>query len=117
MLACLGVIACHTTQPVTREALVGTYTYVSNDPDTRATDHNLSHLVLQADGKYDLAEGGTTKTVEEKKGTWSIVPRDPPNVLLYHAGNPIVGYPIEIKRNEVRLLIDLDTGIWWVKTR
>ncbi|HEX7958474.1 MAG TPA: hypothetical protein VF493_01060 [Terriglobales bacterium] len=68
MLACLGVVACHTTQPVTRQALVGTYTYVSKDPDTRATDHNLSHLVLQADGKYDLAEGGTTKAVEEEEG-------------------------------------------------
>jgi len=50
--------------------------------------------------------------VSEKKGTWSIVPGKPPNVVLDHAG-----YPVEIKRNEVRLLIDLDTGVWWVKPR
>jgi len=67
-------------------------------------------LVLQSDGKYDLVEGGTTKAVSEKKGVWRIVPGNPPNVLLDHAG-----YPIEIKRNEVRLLVDLDVGIWWVK--
>jgi hypothetical protein len=113
---------------------VGTYTYVSEDPESRATDHNLNRLVLQSDGTYDLVEGGTTKTVSEKKGVWRIVPGNslkvlrapvrpgapfrwivpgnPPNVLLDHAG-----YPIEIKRNEVRLLVDLDVGIWWVKAK
>lgn len=98
--------------PVTREALVGSYTYVSKDPESRATDHNLSHLVLQSDGRYDLVEGGTTKAVSEKKGVWRIVPGSPSNVLLDHAG-----YPIEIRRNEVRLLVDLDVGIWWVKAK
>ena len=38
--------------------------------------------------------------------------RDPPEVLLDHAG-----YPIEINGNEVRLLVDLDVGIWWRKPR
>jgi hypothetical protein len=88
------------------------YTFVSKDPESRATDHNLNHLVLHSDGTYDLVEGGATKAVSEKKGTWSIVPGKPPNVVLDHAG-----YPVEIKRSEVRLLIDLDTGVWWVKPR
>ena len=105
--------ACHTAQPpVTPEVLVGSYSYVSKDPASRATDHNLNHLVLQSDGTYHLVEGGTTKAVSEKKGIWRIVPGSPPNVLLDHAG-----YPIEIRKNEVRLLIDLDTGIWWAKPR
>ena len=97
---------------VTTQVVAGNYTFVSKDPESRATDHNLNHLVLQSDGTYDLIKGGATKAVSEKKGTWSIVPGKPPNVVLDHAG-----YPVEIKRNEVRLLIDLDTGVWWVKPR
>ena len=113
LLGSCALAACHTTQPpVTEKVLVGSYAYVSKDPASRATDHNLDRLVLQSDGKYDLVEGGTTKAVSEKKGVWRIVPGNPPNVLLDHAG-----YPIEIKRNEVRLLVDLDTGVWWVKPK
>jgi hypothetical protein len=112
MVAC-ALAGCHTTQPpVTRDVLVGNYSYVSKDPASRATDHNLDHLVLQSDGEYDLVEGGTTKAVSDKKGVWMIVPGNPPNVLLDHAG-----YPIERKKNEVRLLVDLDVGIWWVKAK
>jgi hypothetical protein len=71
-------------------------------------------LVLQSDGTYDLVEGGTTKAVSEKKGLWRIERGSPSNVVdvvLDHAG-----YPIEIRKNEVRLLVDLDVGIWWVKS-
>ena len=108
-----ALMACQTAQlSVTPEILAGNYAYVSKNPDSRVTDHNLSHLVLQSDGTYDLVEGGTTKDVSEKKGIWKIVPGKPSNLLLDDAG-----YPIEIKRNEVRLLIDLDTGVWWVKSR
>ena len=111
--AACALVGCHMTQPpITQELLAGNYTFVSKDPESRATDRNLNHLVLQLDGTYDLVEGGTTKVLSEKKGTWRIVPGNPPNLLLDHAG-----YPIEIKRSEVRLLIDLDTGIWWAKHR
>jgi hypothetical protein len=114
LMAALCVLAgCHTTQPpVTTQVVAGNYEFVSRDPESQSTDHNLNHLVLQSDGTYDLIEGGATKAVSEKKGTWSIVSGKPPNVVLDHAG-----YPVEIKRNEVRLLIDLDTGVWWVKPR
>lgn len=98
--------------PVTPQVLAGNYTFISEDPESRATDCNLNHLVLQLDGTYDLVEGGTTKAVSEKRGVWKIIPGNPPNVLLDHAG-----YPVAIKRNEVRLLVDLDTGVWWVKSR
>jgi hypothetical protein len=114
-VAC-ALVACHTTQPpVTTEILAGNYTFVSKDPESRATDHSLDRLVLRSDGTYDLVEGGTTKVVLEKKGVWRIEPGSPSNVVnvvLDHAG-----YPIEIKKNEIRLLIDLDTGVWWVKPR
>jgi hypothetical protein len=116
MLASCALAGCHTTQaPVTREVLVGSYTYVSEDPESRTTDHNFSHLILRSDGRYDLVEGGTTKAVSEKKGLWRIEPGNPSNVVdvvLDHAG-----YPIEIKKDEVRLLVDLDVGIWWVKAK
>jgi hypothetical protein len=113
LFACCAPAGCLNTQPpATREALVGTYTYHSEDPESRPTDHDLDHLVLQSDGRYDLVEGGTTRAVTEKKGVWRIVPGSPPNVELDHAG-----YPIEIKKKEVRLLVDLDLGIWWVKSK
>jgi len=108
----VALVGCNQPQRVTPDELVGSYTYVSEDPETQKTDYNLNHLVLQSDGKYDLIEGGTTKAVSEKKGLWRIVPGNPPNVLLDHAG-----YPIEIDTKEVRLLIDLDVGVWWTKAK
>jgi len=111
---CFLIGCCKAQAPVTRQAVVGSYAYVSEDPENRATEHNLNHLVLRSDGTYDLVEGGTTKAVSEKKGVWSIeagTPADHLDVMLDHSG-----YPIEIKKNEIRLLVDLDVGIWWVKT-
>ncbi len=99
---------CRSVQPsVTREVLVGTYSYVSEDPESRATEHNLSPLLLLPDGTYDLVEGGTSKAVSEKKGIWSVQPAIPSGVevVLDHAG-----YPIAVEDNEVRLLVDLDLG-------
>lgn len=116
VMATWAMVGCHTKQPtVTQELVAGSYAFVSNNPESRATDHNLNHLVLHPDGTYDLVEGGTTKPVSEKRGAWRIEPGSPSgvvNVVLDHAG-----YPVEIKRSEVRLLIDLDTGIWWTKSR
>jgi hypothetical protein len=116
VVATFAVVGCHTTQPpVTQELVAGNYTFVSKNPESRATDHNLNHLVLQSDGTYDLVEGGSTKPASEKKGTWRIEPGSPSgvvNVVLDSAG-----YPVEIKKNEIRLLIDLDTGVWWAKPR
>jgi hypothetical protein len=113
MLACFAAAGCDTARPrVTRDALVGSYIYVSKDPESRATDHDLNHLILQSDGTYEITEGGTSKALSTKKGVWQLVIGNPPNVLLDHAG-----YPVEIKGNELRLLVDLDVGIWWVKTR
>jgi len=111
---CCALAGCRTTQPSvpTQKALAGSYVYKSENPEGRATDHELDHLVLHSDGRYDLVQGGSTKAVSEKKGTWRIVPGAPPNVLLDNAG-----YPIQIKRNEIRLLIDDDVGIWYAKTK
>jgi hypothetical protein len=107
---------CHKTQPpITREDLAGSYTYVSEDPESRASDHNLNHLILLPEGTYDLVEGGTTKAVSEKKGVWWIRPGTPSDHFDVALDNS--GYPVEMKRHEVRLLIDLDTGVWWVKPR
>jgi hypothetical protein len=96
---------------VTRETLVGNYIYKSQDPEEKMTDHNLDHLVLQADGRYDLVQGGSTKGVSEKKGLWNFYAGNPPQIDLDHAG-----YPVQIKGNEIRLLIDDDLGIWYAKT-
>jgi hypothetical protein len=65
MVACCVLAGCHATQPAlpTREALVGNYVYKSEDPEGRPTDHELDHLVLQSDGRYDLVQGGATKAV------------------------------------------------------
>jgi hypothetical protein len=104
---------CRTTkQTVTRETLVGNYTYISQDPEGKMTDHNLDHLVLKSDGKYDLLQGGSTKQVSEKKGLWNFYDGNPPEIVLDHAG-----YPVQIKGNEIRLLIDDDLGIWYAKIK
>lgn len=113
-LACCVLGGCHGTDPpITRELLVGSYTYVSKDPASGAAERNLDHLVLRSNGTYDLVQGGTTKTASEKKGVWRIEPGTPSDHVDVVLGRS--GYPVEIKGNEVRLLVDLDVGIWWVK--
>jgi hypothetical protein len=70
-------------------------------------------LVLQTDGKYDLVQGGSTKPRTETVGAWTLSGGvNGPEVLLDHSG-----YPIQMKRNEVRLLIDTDVGIWYTKAK
>lgn len=112
MLAGWLLTGCGPTQPVTRDILVGNYTYISKDPENRATDHEWDHLTLQSDGKYDLVQGGPTKAKSEKRGVWTFTGDDPSQVMLDHAG-----YPVRVKSGEVRLMIDYDTGIWYAKTR
>ena len=114
MLACYVLVGCHTTQPpVTREALVGSYAYKSQDPEGRATDHEWDNLTLQADGKYHLVQGGPTRLTSEVVGAWTLrAGANGSEVLLDHSG-----YPIQMKRNEVRLFIDNDVGIWYSKAR
>jgi hypothetical protein len=115
-MACSILTACGTRPPITRAELVGSYVYRSEDPATRATDHQWDHLTLQADGKYELVQGGPTKSRTETAGTWTLVPwggvDNGPSLSLDHAG-----YPVQIKGQEVRLLIDEDTGIWYVKVK
>ena len=111
---CTRGVLHHTTAYYTRDPCWKLRVCVER-PREPGTNYNLSHLVLRSDGTYDLVEGGTTKTVSEKKGVWRVEPGTPSDhvdVVLDHSG-----YPVEVKRNEVRLLIDLDTGVWWVKLR
>ncbi len=113
ILGCCALAGCRTSQPVTREILVGTYVYKSEDPEDRLTDHNLDRLVLEPDGKYDFVQGGSTKPKVETAGSWRLWSgRDAVHVILDHSG-----YPVEVKGNEVRLLVDNDTGIWYQKVK
>lgn len=115
MLACFGQAECRTTQrTIARDALVGSYVYKSEDPEFKATDHQWDHLTLLADGKYDLVQGGPTKAKSEIVGSWTVWSGGPngPTILLDHAG-----YAIRVKRDEVRLLIDNDVGIWYAKAK
>jgi hypothetical protein len=109
------VAGCHTSQQrfINRDVLIGNYVYKSEDPENRPTDHEWDHLILRADGKYNLVQGGPTKPRSETAGAWTLWSGvgNGPEVILDHAG-----YPIEISRNEVRLMIDDDTGIWYEKT-
>jgi hypothetical protein len=116
MATACALVGCRTAQPsITRDLLAGKYMFVSEDPESRPTDHNLNQLVLRSDWTYDLVEGGTTRPVSEKKGIWRIIPRTPSNVVEVELDHS--GFPIEIRRSEVRLLVDLDVGIWWSKAR
>lgn len=115
VLMCCLLTGCQgaESRSITRQALVGDYGYKSVDTSVdKATDHQLDRLTLKADGTYKLVQGGSTKARSEKNGSWSIEPGDPPNVLLDHAG-----YPIQVKKGEVRLLINDDLGEWYVKAK
>jgi hypothetical protein len=57
-------------------------------------------------------QGGPTKGKSEQTGFWHFTGGDPAQVLLDHAG-----YPVSVKRGEVRLLIDDDVGIWYAKAK
>lgn len=114
-LMCFLLAGCNAGQSpsLTRQAVEGNYVYRSVDTSIdKPTDHKLDHLILKADGTYDLVQGGSTKTKSEKTGEWSIQPGDPPKILLDHAG-----YPIQMKKGEVQLLINDDLGEWYVKTK
>lgn len=113
MASWISLASCQTEQPtITQETIIGTYTYVSEDPEVRTTDHDLNSLILQANGSYTLTEGGSTKQVTKKSGAWILVPGNPPQIQL-----DTDGYPIRVKNNEVRLEYDNDVGIWWSKPR
>jgi len=114
VLGCCLLAGCSLNQqPVTRDLVVGTYVYKSEDPEDRPTDHNLDRLTLESDGKYDFVQGGSTKSKVETKGSWSLwTGRDAVHVIVGQSG-----YPVEVKGNEVRLLIDNDTGIWLQKVK
>lgn len=109
LTSCLG----GNEKPITRQLLVGSYSYKSVDTSVdRASDHEADALKLDPDGTFELKQGGATKRLTIVKGLWSVLPGDPPDVLLNHAG-----YPIEVRRTEVRLLINGDLGEWYVKRR
>lgn len=117
-LACCTLAGCRADhRSVTREELVGSYTYVSKDPEDVPADHNLSRLVLKANGEYDLVEEERPKPCR-KGGVFgylnpgTLFTGSPPNVQLDHAG-----YPVDIKGNEVRLMVDYDVGIWWANVK
>ena len=96
---------------------MGSYVYVSEDPADVPSQHSLNLLVLRPDGTYELVEGGTTKPPRKTSGTWTLggalgtgAP-DGQQVMLGHAG-----YPVRVTKNQIRLLVDDDIGIWWAKT-
>ncbi len=103
---------CTGKPPASRQILVGSYVYKSQDPEGKASDHEWDRLTLQEDGKYDLVQGGPTKAKSDKTGLWTFTGGDPAQVMLDHAG-----YPAVVKGGEVRLMIDYDTGIWYAKTK
>ena len=103
---------CTGQPPASRQVLVGSYVYKSQDPENKASDHQWDRLTLQEDGKYDLVQGGPNKAKSEKTGFWTFRGGDPAEVMLDHAG-----YPAVVKGGEVRLMIDYDTGIWYSKSK
>lgn len=111
LTACF-LAGCTSQPPASRQVLLGSYAYKSQDPATKASDHEWDRLTLQEDGKYDLVQGGPTKVKSEKTGLWTFTGGDPAQVMLDHAG-----YPAVVKGGEVRLMIDYDTGIWYSKSK
>lgn len=93
---------------------MGTYVYKSEDPEDRKTDHDRDRLTLQSDGKFDFIQGGSTKPTVDTSGSWTLwLGRDATHLILDHQSS----YPVEVKGEEVRLLVDNDTGIWYQKVK
>jgi hypothetical protein len=116
------LIGCTQPPAISRKRVVGSYRYRSEDPDERPSDHDWDQLTLSADGRYDHVHGGPTRAKSEKRGYWSFRPGKPERGIWYFIeGEPAQvllddqEYPIRVTHGEVRLLIDNDTGIWYVK--
>jgi hypothetical protein len=97
---------------VTPEELVGSYAYHSEDATDKPSDHAWDRLTLEGNGTYVLVQGGPTKARSETTGEWHLIGQDGPKVLLDHAI-----YPVRMRGNEVRLLINDDVAIWYVRTK
>jgi hypothetical protein len=112
ILMCCVLVGCSESIQNMREMLTGKYIYKSEDPTTQASDHNFDLLTLRADGTYNFVQGGATKSRTEAVGSWKIWDggSQGPQLLLGRAS-----YPIQIRGNEVRLLVDNDVGIWLAK--
>jgi hypothetical protein len=90
-------------------SLVGDYVFESMEPDTT---HGLDRLELKADGKYVRERRGVGQSASRQEGIWRLYAGHPPNVVVDN-----VGYPIEVKGKQVRLLINDDLGQWYAKVR
>ncbi len=93
----------------------------SEDPADKPSDHGFDHLKLQTDGKYEIVQGGSSKPRSENAGSWHFIGRDSSG-MLFRGNSAEVdsdnsGYPVTVKGNEIRLMIDYDTGIWREKEK
>lgn len=114
LLAYSALVGCYIAEPtVTRNALVGNYVYISEDPENKSTDHEWDHLTLRLDGRYKLVQGGPTKAKSEKVGLWNFFGgRWSAEVMMDDAG-----FPVRVRDGEVRLMLDEDVGIWYAKVK
>ena len=122
IVVCCALVGCQDKAALLRRGdLVGDYVYKSEDPEDKASDHEFDNLRLQADGKYELVQGGSTKPKSEKVGSWHFIGRDSPGLLFSGESAEVdldnSGYPVTINGNEIRLMIDDDTGVWWIKVK
>jgi hypothetical protein len=112
LLVLFCTAACR-TEPVTTNTVIGTYSYVSEDPEAHPTDTSDNKLVLLADGHFTLVEGGESKPIRRTSGRWTLTSiRSEPTVILADTA-----FPVSINRKTVRLLIDTDVGVWYEKRR
>lgn len=101
---------------IRRSEMIGNYTYKTNDPSAIKSNYMWNHLQLQKNGVYILTLGGPTKKIINITGNWELDVTggydDGTSILL---GNR--DYPIEIKNNHIRILLDPDLYIWWIKEK
>lgn len=110
---CSGCGYRRPSKPLESGALVGTYVYRSaGGPPI----HSPDKLTLKADGTYVLIHMPVGQPGSTERGTWKFYNSPSwgggPQVDFVGRGS----YPVEVKGNEVRLLINLDVGHWYQKT-
>jgi hypothetical protein len=109
MVLLSGCRASH--QNITSATLVGTYVFKSDAPN-RTPSHRIGErLTLHGDGTYILKSGEGNASVVNS-GRWVFRDGDPATIDLDHAG-----YPIELRSEGVRLIVNNDVDARYEKTK
>lgn len=92
-----------------RDSYVGEYTYHADD---EGSPHGLDRLTLKEDDTYILVKMPNGHQGPKEQGRWQLIDKPVPSIAF---GDTV--YPIEVKKGNIRLLINEDLGWSYEKTK